>query len=177
MSNSDIRSDKCGAQTDITVHKKAVWTHLNAISYFPWFFNLRVNFASSKTLMVPKSRQPSTTETRVYGISFLIIMTAAQSLSGEHCHLIARGSWTKSLCLNRICLNTVLVFTWCDIQSYIIGFCSDLYVFCVHDAKNLFYIRNLKQSTHDMLYSTYLQSECEIPIVVWSTQFPFPFYH
>lgn len=38
-------------------------THLKAISYFPWFFILRDILFSSKTLRIPKFRQPSATET------------------------------------------------------------------------------------------------------------------
>lgn len=44
--------------------KRASDTHLKATSCFPWFFILRVSLFSSKTLRVPKFRQPSVTKTR-----------------------------------------------------------------------------------------------------------------
>lgn len=37
-------------------------THLNAMSNFPWFLIFRVSLFSSKTLRIPKFRQPSATQ-------------------------------------------------------------------------------------------------------------------
>lgn len=141
LEHSENFSRQSRAKTLPAAKNRASDAHLKAMSYFPWFFILRVSLFSSKTLRVPKFRQPSATE------------TVEKTLPRRHCRALlghlAGFSVHPSVCSIIVFVQdetVVIDFTWWDFKSDIVGFSTDSYDFRVRNSKNLLCIICLKQT-------------------------------